>query len=95
MQTLGILKAAATALMAVCGIAAVAPPRLNVVATTQDLGAIAQEVGTAFDLYWNSESAYPADSLMHVVGAEEVPGGVDEHHAGGMFWFRRRTFSGS
>ena len=37
------------------------------------VGPIVRDVGTAFDLYWNSESAYPAASIVRVAGAEAVP----------------------
>lgn len=40
-------------------------------------GPAAQDVGTDFDLYWNSASAYPHDSLM-----EPDPGGLDRLDAG-------------
>jgi zinc/manganese transport system substrate-binding protein len=45
MQTLGILKMAAAALIAVSGIGPSAAKKLNVVATTPDLAAIAREIG--------------------------------------------------
>jgi zinc/manganese transport system substrate-binding protein len=45
MQTLGILKMAAAALIAVSGIGPSAGKKLNVVATTPDLAAIAREIG--------------------------------------------------
>jgi zinc/manganese transport system substrate-binding protein len=45
MQTLGILKTAAAALIAVSGIGPSAAKKLNVVATTPDLAAIAREIG--------------------------------------------------
>jgi zinc/manganese transport system substrate-binding protein len=45
MQTLGILKMAAAALIAVSGIGPSAAKKVNVVATTPDLAAIAREIG--------------------------------------------------
>ncbi|HEV8358483.1 MAG TPA: metal ABC transporter substrate-binding protein [Gemmatimonadales bacterium] len=45
MWTLGILKTAAAALIAVAGIGAPAPKKLTVVATTPDLAALAREIG--------------------------------------------------
>jgi len=45
MLTIGILRMAAAALLAVSGIDASAPKKLNVVATTPDLAALAREIG--------------------------------------------------
>jgi len=45
MQIFGILRTAATALIAASGIGTAVPKKLNVVATTPDLGAIAREIG--------------------------------------------------
>jgi len=45
MQTIGILRMAASALIAVSGIGASAPKKLSVVATTPDLAALAREIG--------------------------------------------------
>lgn len=45
MQTIGTLKLAAAALIALSGIGTSAPKKLNVVATTPDLAALAREVG--------------------------------------------------
>jgi zinc/manganese transport system substrate-binding protein len=45
MQTLGVLKMAAAVLIAVSGIGPSAAKKLNVVATTPDLAAIAREIG--------------------------------------------------
>jgi zinc/manganese transport system substrate-binding protein len=45
MQTIGILKTAFTALLAASGIGTAVPKKLNVVATTPDLAAIAREIG--------------------------------------------------
>lgn len=45
MQTTGTLKTVAVALIALWGIGASAPPKLNVVATTPDFAALAREIG--------------------------------------------------
>jgi len=45
MHTFGTFKLAATALLALSGIGAPAPRKLNVVATTPDLAALAREIG--------------------------------------------------
>lgn len=45
MQIFGILGTAATAMIAASGIGTAVPKKLNVVATTPDLGAIAREIG--------------------------------------------------
>lgn len=45
MQTIGMLKLAAAAVLALSGLGAAAPKKLNVVATTPDLAALAREIG--------------------------------------------------
>ena len=45
MQTIGTLKLAAAVLLALSGLGAAAPKKINVVATTPDLAALAREIG--------------------------------------------------
>lgn len=45
------------------------------------LGKAARDVTTAFDGYWNSESAYPAEFLLEVPGPESVPVMLDTFRA--------------